>query len=401
MLLRYRFRAYPNLSQSQVLARTFGCARVVFNDALRTRNHAYLAGEKVSDSEVQRRVVTLAKTTEERAWLAEVSSVALVQACQDAHRAYRNFFDSIAGRRRGRRLGHPRFRSKKDNWQSIRLTRNGFRVTAQGVRVAKVGNLRLEWSRSLPSTPSSVTIIREPDGRWYASFVVDVAPTPLPACASDVGLDLGLQTLVASSRGELIANPRYLRSRARRLARAQRILGRKQKGSANHEKARIRVAVQHRKIREARRDNLHKQALRLIRENQAVYVEDLAVSNLARTTLARSVHDAGWSFFVKLLTEKAARYGRSVVKVDRRFPSSQLCSVCGHLDGPKPLSLRAWTCRECSTTHDRDINAARNILDEGRRVAAGLAETKNACGGDVRPALPAVAVESGTPRSAA
>lgn len=401
MLLRYRFRAYPTPGQAQVLARTFGCVRVVFNDALRTREQAHLAGEKVSDTEIQRRVVTLAKATPERAWLAQVSSVALVQACQDARRAYRNFFDSTTGKRKGRRLGHPRFRSKKDHRQSVRLTRNGFAVTPRGVRVAKVGNVKLEWSRSLPSTPSSVTIIREADGRCYASFVVEVAATPLPACVSDIGLDLGLETLIVTSDGEMIANPRHLRSRQRRLAKAQRALSRTQKGSANREKARIRVAVHHRKVREARADHLHKQALRLVRDNQAVYVEDLAVSGLARTNLGRSVHDAGWSMFVRILEQKAAHYGRSVVKIGRWFPSSQLCSVCGHGDGPQPLGVRVWTCGRCGTEQHRDINAARNILVEGRRVAAGQAETVNACGGDVRPALPAVLVEAGTRRGAA
>ncbi len=401
MRLRYRFRAYPTPGQAQVLARTFGCARVVFNDALRTREQAHRAGEKVSDTEVQRRVITLAKATAERAWLAGVSSVALVQACQDARRAYRNFFDSTTGKRQGRRAGHPRFRSKKDQRQSVRLTRNGFALTQRGVRVAKVGNLKLAWSRALPPIPSSVAIISEPEGRCYASFVVAVAATPLPPCTSDVGLDLGLETLVATSDGRLIANPRHLRSRQRGLARAQRDLCRKQPGSANREKARMRVAVHHRKVREARADHLHKQALRLLRENQAVYVEDLAVSGLARTKLARSVHDAGWSMFVRLLEEKAARYGRSVVKIGRWFPSSQLCSVCGHGDGPQPLGVRVWTCGQCGTEHHRDINAARNILVEGRRVAAGLAETKNACGGDARPAPPAVLVEAGTHQSAA
>ncbi len=401
MLLRYRFRAYPTPGQSQALSRAFGCARVVFNDALRTRELAHRAGEKLSDTEVQRRVITLAKARAERAWLAEVSSVALVQACRDARRAYRNFFDSAAGRRQGHRVGRPRFRSKKDHRQSVRLTRNGFSVTPHGVRVAKVGELKLRWSRALPSIPSSVTIIAEADGRYYASFVVEVAATPLPPSPRDVGLDLGLATLIATSDGELIANPRHLRSRGRRLARAQRDLCRKRKGSANREKARIRVAVHHRKVREARADHLHKEALRLVRENQAVYVEDLAVHGLARTNLARSVHDAGWSLFVRLLEEKAARYGRSVVKIGRWFPSSQRCSLCGQADGPKPLAVRTWTCGRCGTEHQRDINAARNILLEGRRVAAGQAETENACGGDVRPAPPAVLVEAGTHRGAA
>ncbi len=175
-----------------MLARTFGCVRVVFNDALRARQDAHAAGERVSDSEVQRRVVTLAKTRSERQWLGEVASVALVQACQDARRAYRNWFDSLSGRRKGRKVGHPGFRSRKDNRQSIRLTRNGFGITAGGVRLAKVGDVALVWSRVLQSVPSSVTVIREADGRYYASFVVEVAQRPLPKTRNDVGIDPGV-----------------------------------------------------------------------------------------------------------------------------------------------------------------------------------------------------------------
>ena len=402
MLARYRYRAYPTPDQQQMLARTFGCARVVFNDALRTRTDAHRAGEKVSDTEVQRRVVTTAKTTPEREWLTEVASVALIQACQDARRAYRNWFDSLSGKRRGRRVGHPRFRTRKDSRQSIRLTRNGFGVTARGVRVAKVGDVRLKWSRALPSVPSSVTIIREADGWYYASFVVEVQDTPLPVVTTEVGVDLGLTSLAVLSTGELIGNPRHLRQKARALARAQRSLTRKAKGSNNRRKTVRRVAVLHRKVRETRLDAHHKLALRLIRDNQAVYVEDLAISGLGRTRLAKSVHDAGWATLVRLLQEKAERHHRQVVKVGRWFPSSRLCSHCGLNSGRKPLQVRAWTCEACGVTHDRDTNAALNILIEGRKVAAGLAETQNACGADVRPGpVPAVGNETGTHRSAA
>ena len=402
VLVRYRYRAYPGPGQARLLARTFGCARVVFNDALRTRESAHAAGEKISDTEVQRRVITLAKATPGREWLGEVASVALVQACQDARRAYRNWFDSLSGKRKGRKASHPRFRSRKDHRQSVRFTRNGFALHGDRLYVAKVGDIKVRWSRPLPSEPSSVTIIREADGRHYASFVVEVPVTPLPACTNDVGVDLGLETLAATSGGELIANPRHLRARQRKLAAAQRALCRKPKNSANRAKARVRVAVQHRKVREARTDYLHKTALRLIRDNQAVYVEDLAVSGLARTRLAKSVHDAGWATLVRLLEEKAARYGRTVVKVGRWFPSSQICSACGHQDGPKPLNIRAWTCANCGIEHHRDINAARNIRLEGRKVAAGLAETLTACGGTVRPGPPPASPgETGTRRSAA
>jgi putative transposase len=400
MIVRYRYRAYPTPGQAQMLARTFGCARVVFNDSLRTRDDAHKAGEKISDTEVQRRVITLAKTTAEREWLGEVASVPLVQASQDARRAYRNWFDSLSGKRKGRRVGHPRFRSRKDHRQSIRLTRNGFALHNGKLYVAKVGSIRVRWSRELPSEPSSVTVVREADGRYYASFVVEVAATPLPVVQQDIGLDLGLNTLVATSDGELIANPRHLRARQRKLARVQRRLSRKQKGSANRTKARIKVAVQHRKVREARLDYLHKVSLRLVRDNQAVYVEDLAVSGMARTRVAKSVHDAGWAILIRLLEEKADRYGRSVIKIDRWFPSSQICSMCGYKDGPKPLDIRSWVCGKCGAEHERDVNAARNIRTEGRKVAAGQAETQNDCGADVRPGL-ATGAEAVTRRGAA
>ncbi len=381
--------------------RVFGCARVVYNDALRARQDAHAAGNKLSDADVQRRVITDAKCTEARAWLGEVASVALVQACQDARRAYRNWFDSLSGKRKGRQVGAPRFRSRKSNRQSIRLTRNGFTLRPNGrLYVAKIGEMRIKCSRDLPSPPPSVTIIREADGRYYASFVVERPPEPLPATECEVGVDLGLDRLTVTSDGEIVDNPRHLRSRQRALTRSQRALARKQRGSANRRKAVRQVAIQHRKIREARLDAHQNLALRLVRENQAVHLEDLSVAGMARTKLARSVADAGWSTLVRLIEEKAAHHGRTVVEVDRWFPSSQLCSICGRNEGPKPLRVRTWTCPGCGTEHDRDLNAARNILTEGRRVAAGLAETGNACGGGVsRDIVPAVASEAGTHRS--
>jgi putative transposase len=400
MQLRYRYRIDPTPGQRQALARAFGCARVVYNDALLERERAHHAGEKITDTEVQRRVVTLAKSTPERAWLAEVASVVLVQACQDARRAYRNWFDSRAGRRKGRRVGHPRFRSKHGR-QSIRLTRNGFALNGTRLYVAKVGKVRVRWSRELPSVPSSVTVLREPDGRFYASFVVKRHPTPLPPVGRTAGIDLGLVwfAAVAASDGtvEQVANPRHLRTAQRRLAHAQRQLARKRKGSANRAKARHRIATLHRKIRDRRADHHHKLALRLVRENQAIAVEDLCVAGLGRTRLTKSVHDAGWATFLRLLEEEAAQYDRRVVKVGRWQPTSQTCSACGYRDGPKPLRIRVWACQACGVVHDRDVNAARNIL-----VAAGLAETENACGGSVRPGQPlAVASEAGTRRGAA
>jgi putative transposase len=393
--VRYRYRIYPTPGQRQSLARVFGCARVVYNDCLRLREQCHAAGEKISDTEVQRRVVTLAKLTPERAWLGEVASVALVQACQDARRAYKNWFDSLSGQRKGRRIGRPAFR-RKHHRQSIRLTRNGFALHGERLYVAKVGDVKVQWSRDLPSVPSTVTVIREPDGRYYASFVVRRAATPLPACGRELGIDLGLASLVVTSGGEAIANPRFWRAKQRKLARAQRALSRKQKGSANRAKARHRVAVVHRKVRETRLDHAHKIALRLVRDNQAVYAEDLCVSGLARTRLAKSVADAGWSQLLRCIEEKAAQYGREFARIGRFEPTSQVCSACGLKDGPKPLSVRAWQCAGCGVVHDRDVNAARNIL------AAGRADRLNACGTGVRPPSPAAAgIETGTHRSAA
>ena len=395
MQVRYRYRIYPSPGQQQALARAFGCARVVYNDCLRVRDEAYAAGEKIGDTEVQRRVITLAKATPERAWLAGVASVALVQACQDARRAYKNWFDSLKDRRKGPKIRHPKPRRKRGR-QSIRLTRNGFALHGERLYVAKVGDIKVEWSRALPSMPSSVTVIREPDGRYYASFVVQREAMPLPACDREVGIDLGLTSLVVTSDGETVANPRFNRAAERRLRRAQRVLSRRRKGSANRAKARHRVAVLHRRVRDARLDHAHKTALRLVRDNQAVYAEDLAVSGLMRTRLAKSVADAGWSQLTRCIQEKAAQYGRTFAKVGRFEPTSQVCSACGVKDGPKPLGVRQWTCAACGTVHDRDVNAARNILALGRR------ERLNACETGVRPPLTVAAgAEAGTRRSAA
>jgi putative transposase len=384
MKARYRYRMYPNAEQREMLARTFGCARVVFNDAIRCRDDAYRAGEKLSDTEVQHRVITLAKQTPEREWLGKVASVALVQSVQDAHKAYRNWFDSLKGKRKGPKIRHPRFKRRR-NRQSVRLTRNGFSLRDDGrVYLAKIGDVKVSWSRALPSEPSSVTVILEPDGRYYLSFCVEREPQPMTEVTSEAGIDLGLKSLAVTSDGEVIGNPRFYRARERKLKRLQREASRKVKGSANRRKANKRVAAQHRKVRDARLDHAHKTALRLVRDNQAVYAEDLAVSGLARTRLAKSVHDAGWSQILRLVEEKAEYYGRTFRKIGRFVPSSQMCSACGRIDGKKPLDVREWECT-CGAVHDRDVNAARNIL------AVGQTERLNASGARVRPAVQAAA----------
>ncbi|MGW6422811.1 RNA-guided endonuclease InsQ/TnpB family protein [Nocardia sp. NPDC055053] len=378
MQLRYNFRVYPTPGQRVALAKAFGCARVVYNDALRARQEAHAAGLPfIKDSALQTMVITRAKETPERAWLAEVSSVVLVQALGDLHSAYRNFFASVTGKRKGPKVAAPRFRSRKDNRQSIRLTRNGFSLRPnRKLYVAKIGELKVSWSREVPSDPSSVTVVKDAAGRYFASFVVGIESQALPRVDSEVGIDLGLSTFAVLSNGTMIDSPRFLRRAERKLRMAQQLLSRKEKGSANRAKARSKVARAHARVADTRRDWAHKQSTTVIRDNQAVYVEDLCVKGLARTRLAKSVHDAGWGMFTRMLEEKAARYGRTFSKVDRWFPSTRMCSVCGVIGERKPLHVREWMCG-CGAVHDRDLNAAVNIL------AAGRAESLNACGGTV------------------
>jgi putative transposase len=401
--LRYNYRVYPDPGQRIALAKAFGCARVVFNDGLRARQEAYAAGlPYIKDTDLQKQVITAAKRTPERAWLGEVSSVVLVQSLRDLHTAYRNFFSSVTGKRKGPKVAPPRFKSRKDRRQSIRLTANGFSLRDNGrLYVAKVGDLRVKWSRTLPATPTSVTITMDAAGRYWASFVVDTTPVILPELQADTGIDLGLNHFAVLSDGRKVDSPKFLRRAEKKLKRMQKALSRKAKGSNNRAKARAMVARQHARVADRRWDWQHKLSTQIIRENQAVFVETLSVKGLGRTRLAKSVHDAGWAQFVAMLEYKAVKHGRTFAKVDRAFPSSQVCSACGHRDGPKPLHVRAWTCGECGTVHDRDHNAARNVLFEGRRiVAAGRAETLNASpsAGKTRTRVPAQRVEAGTHR---
>ena len=376
----------------------FGWARVVFNDALAARQAAFEAGEPyITDAAMSARL-TEVKAVSERAWLRDVSAVVLQQALADLNRSYRNFFDSITGKREGPRVGPPRFKSRKDSRQSIRFTANSrFKILEDHrLRLPKVGDVEVRWSRGLPSAPTSVTVIKDPAGRFFASFVVEVTPQPLPDTGIECGIDLGLGHFAVLDDGTKVSAPRFLRRAEKKLNRSQRELTRKQTGSRNREKARATVARAYARVADARRDFHHKLSTRIIRENQAVTVEDLAVKGLARTRLAKSVHDAGWSAFVGMLEYKAKRYGRQFHKIGRWEPTSQVCSACGVKDGPKPLNVREWTCKGCGAVHDRDVNAARNILALGRR------ERLNARGDQVRPLATAAPVgEAGSRRGAA
>jgi putative transposase len=395
--LRYSYRLYPSPAQRAALARAFGCARVVFNDALAARQAAHAAGEPyLSDAALSARL-TVAKGTAERAWLGEVSAVVLQQALADLNAGYRNFFRSVTGKRKGPKVSPPRFRSRKDSRQAIRFTANArFRVLGNGrLRLPKVGDVPVRWSRELPSEPSSVTVIRDAAGRFFASFVLEVDTSPLPDTDRECGIDLGLGHFAVMDDGTKVAAPRFMRRAEKKLKRAQRNLSRKQEGSANRGKARVRVARAHTRVSDARRDFHHRLSTSVIRENQAVTVEDLSVKGLARTRLAKSVHDAGWSTFVRMLEYKARLCGRQFRKVGRFEPTSQVCSACGVKDGPKPLAVREWQCAACGTGHDRDVNAARNIAALGRR------EARNACGGQVRPLVTAAPAREAGSRSGA
>ncbi|MFF2731825.1 RNA-guided endonuclease InsQ/TnpB family protein [Streptomyces sp. NPDC058008] len=392
MQLRYNFRLYPTTGQRFALARTFGCARVVYNDALRARETARSTGAPFPKvGELSKLLITEAKKTPERAWLGEVSAVALQQSLRDLDMAYRNFYDGLKGKRP--KMGAPRYKSKRDTRQAVRFTTNAYWKITSGskLRLPKIGDVPVKWSRALPSTPSSVTVVKDSAGRYFASFVVETdASEVLPETTPEVGIDLGLGHFAVLSDGRKIDSPRFLRRAEKRLKKAQRALSRKEKGSKNRGKARTRVAREHARVSDARREFHHQLSTKLIRENQAVAVEDLAVKGLARTRLAKSVHDAGWSTFVSMLEYKAARYGRTFIRIGRFEPTSQVCSACGVKDGPKPLGVRVWTCGACGVVLDRDINAAINVAK-----AAGLAVS--ARGAQVRPVLvPAPRNEAGT-----
>jgi putative transposase len=380
MRTAYKCRAYPDHEQASVLNRTFGCVRVVWNRTLAWRQARYRS-EHASTSYTQASAyLTAMKATEELGWLGEVSSVPLQQALRHQQTAFSSFY---AGRAR-----YPKYRSRNGR-QSAAYTRSGFRYRDGQLFLAKTSTpLKFAWSWPDidPATidPTTVTVSRDPCGRWYLSFAVDVPePAPLPAAGSVIGVDLGIKDFAVTSDGEKIPNPRSLARREHSLARYQRRLARCQKGSANRAKAKAKVARAHRKVRASRADFQHRTSARLVRDHDVIVIEDLAVQNMLRNhSLAKAISDCGWGEFRRQLQYKAARAGRQLIVIDRWHPSSKACSACGHLLAELSLATRAWHCPSCGTRHDRDVNAAKNIL------AAGLAVT--ACGADVR--------HPGTPR---
>jgi putative transposase len=358
---------------------------VVYNDAVAARKQAHAEALPYPTTAVlSKALITDAKRTAERAWLSEVSAVVLQQALADADRAYKNFFASVKGKRAGARMGPPKFK-KRSNTQAIRFTRNArFKVLAGGrLRLPKIGDLTVAWSRDLPSEPSSVTVIKTPTGKYYASFVVTVdqgaaLAEPIPDEDAETGIDLGLKSFAVLRGGKVIDSPKFFRKLERKLKKAQRSLSRKAKGSANRAKARNKVAKIHEKIKDTRSDWVDKHVHRIVAQNQGIYVEDLHVKGLAKSRMSKSIADAAFGMFLTRLESKAARAGRTFARVDRYFPSTRLCSACGALTGPQGLDgikVRQWVCG-CGAEHDRDANAEINIRREGKRlVAAGQADT--------------------------
>jgi putative transposase len=369
----FKYRFYPTDAQAAELSRTFGCVRKVYNLALAARTEAWARQERVNYNQTSA-MLTAWKKTEELAYLNEVSSVPLQQALRHLQTAFTHFF--------AKRAGYPRFKSKKKSRRSAEYTTSAFRFRQGKLTLAKMAEpLEIVWSRPLPegASPSTVTVTKDAAGRWFVSLLCeDPSVQPLPASDATVGVDAGLEHLLTLSTGEKMTNPRHERRDRDRLAAAQRALARKAKGEGtNRAKARRKVARICARIADRRRDHLHKITTRLVRDNQTIVIEDLAVANMVKNSkLARAICDAAWSEFRSMLEYKARWYGREVIAVDRWFPSSKLCSACGNVQSTMPLNVREWTCG-CGATHDRDVNAAKNIL------AAGLAVS--VCGAGVRP----------------
>jgi putative transposase len=374
MRTAYKRRAYPTSEQAAVLNRTFGCVRLVWNRTLAWRHARYYTEGQPTNFPAANAYLTQMKRLPELAFLSDVASVPLQQALRIQQTAFANFF--------AKRARYPRYKSRMGR-QSAEYTRSGFRYRDGRLLLAKM-DAPLEFVWSWPDidpatiNPTTVTVSREPCGRWYLSFAVDVAdPEPLASTGAMVGRDMGIKDFAVTSDGERIAHPRTLERKARALARYQRRMARCVKGSNNRKKAATKVARAHRKVRAARTDFLHKVSTNLVRDHDVIVLEDLAVKNMVcNRKLAKAISDCGWGTFRNMVQYKASKTGRLVIVIDRWFPSSKTCSGCGYLLAELSLGTRQWTCPSCGTLHDRDVNAAKNIL------AAGLAAS--ACGGDVR-----------------
>ena len=361
----YRFRCYPTPEQEVILARTFGCARFAYNHMLRLRTDAWFKEQKRIDYHATSAALTALKKQPEFVWLNEVSSVPVQQALRHLQTAFANFF--------AKRARYPSFK-RKDGPQSAEYTTSAFKWDGKALKLAKMGTpLDVRFSRTIPRAAkvTTVTVSKDAAGRYFVSMLCDDTVSAKPDADGKVGIDLGLTHFAILSSGEKVAAPNTFRKHEAKLAKLQRRLAKKQKGSARRAKAKRKVARLHAKVADARRDFLHKLSTRLINENQVIAIESLAVSNMQKNRcLAKSISDASWSEFVRQLEYKAQWYGRTLIGIDRWYPSSKRCSDCGHTVSKLPLSVREWVCPECGTIHDRDINAARNVLAAGLAVSA-------------------------------
>lgn len=368
----YKYRFYPTPEQADQLARTFGCVRYVYNRALAERSRAWAQEQRRVTFADTSKMLTAWKRDPETAWLSEPSKGPLQAALRNLQAAYDRFWR--------KQNGFPKFKKKGKTRDSATYYANCFTFRDGKVKLAKQKEpLDIRWSRPLPggAEPSQVTVSRDAAGRYHISILVEEVIAELPKIDSAVGIDAGITTLYTLSTGEKVANPRHEKKDREKLAHAQRALSRKQKGSRNYAKARRKVAKIHGRIADRRRDHLHKLSTRLVRENQVIAIEDLSVRNMVKNhSLARSISDASWSSFRTMLEYKADWYGRDVVAIDRFYPSSKTCSECGRIAESLPLNIREWECA-CGAVHDRDVNAAKNILAVGLAVSA--------CGDGVRP----------------
>ena len=367
----YKFRFYPDPEQENILARTFGSARFAYNYMLRLRTDAwYERQERIGYHETSSALTLLKKDTD-FGWLNEVSCVPVQQSLRHLQTAFTNFF--------AKRAAYPSFKSKHGK-QSAEYTSSAFKWDGKSLTLAKMKEpLAIRFSRTIPKAAkvTTVTVSKDTAGRYFVSMLCDDAVATLPEATGQIGIDLGLTHFAVLSTGEKIAAPNVFRKNEKKLAKLQRRLAKKQKGSKNRAKAKLKVARIHAKIADTRRDFTHKLSTRLIRENQTIAVETLAVKNMVKNgNLAKSISDAGWSDFVRQLEYKAKWYGRTLVGIDKWYPSSKRCSACGFVVSKMPLSVREWTCPECGVVHDRDINAACNILAAGL-AASALGESGN------------------------